>query len=665
MSFHQAVAACFAKYGTFSGRALRSEFWWFYLFAVLAGMAAGIVDAIVFGADLSEGSIVSGITNIALLVPWLAVSARRLHDTGKSGWWFLVAFTIIGIIFLMVWWAREGNADENRYGHPAADTKRASTMSERQNAQARSAPRKSGWTMASLILGMVGIIAVYLHMSTATSPENDRLSNLIALAKQGDANAQFELGWMYDEGDGVFLDDREAAKWYRLAAEQGHVDAQFNLGVMYDEGEGVSQDDGEAVRWYRLAAEQGRADAQFNLGVMYANGEGVPRDDRKAAKWYRLAAEQGVVIAQNNLGAMYANGEGVRRDDKEAVKWYRLAAARGHAVAQFNLGWMYDEGEGVLQDDGEAAKWYRLAAEQGVAEAQLGLGLMYDEGEGVRRDDQAAVKWYRLAAEQGLANAQYALGWMYANGEGVPRNYRESYIWFSLAVAGGFDATEERDDVERRLSPAARESAQQEANRRFNAISEQQARTDRSSSSHNPTGSALITQSGTRAGGGVLLFSGDISIGDADRLKRRIERGHISVIAFDSPGGSIAEALRIGRVIRSELIRTEVPYDAECHSACVIAFAGGVERVPHGPLGVHSFYSEDFLGSGDYSGASEIYEEAAMEIEAYLKDMRIPVALLDHMKRVSHEEIDILEAEKLTEYFLEGTDPVYRQTHQR
>ena len=156
MSFHQAVAACLAKYGTFSGRALRSEFWWFYLFAVLAGLAASVADAVVFGADLGEGGIISGITNIALVVPWLAVSARRLHDTGRSGWWFLIAFTIIGIIFLIVWWAREGDANENQYGHLATNIKRSPEMNGRQDNCETSASR---WKRVLVITA--GIVACF------------------------------------------------------------------------------------------------------------------------------------------------------------------------------------------------------------------------------------------------------------------------------------------------------------------------------------------------------------------------------------------------------------------------------------------------------------------------------------------------------------------------
>ena len=76
-------------------------------------------------------------------------------------------------------------------------------------------------------------------------------------------------------------------------AEQGHAIAQYNLGVMYDNGEGVPQDYAEAVKWYQLAAEQGHAKAQNNLGVMYAKGRGVEQDDVLAHMWCNLGAENG------------------------------------------------------------------------------------------------------------------------------------------------------------------------------------------------------------------------------------------------------------------------------------------------------------------------------------------------------------------------------------
>ena len=91
----------------------------------------------------------------------------------------------------------------------------------------------------------------------------------------------------------MLQDDAEAVTWYRLAAAQGFATAQYNLGLMCANGEGVPQDYAEAVTWYRLAAEQGYAEAQSNLGLMYANGEGVPQDDITAQMWLNLAAANG------------------------------------------------------------------------------------------------------------------------------------------------------------------------------------------------------------------------------------------------------------------------------------------------------------------------------------------------------------------------------------
>ena len=113
------------------------------------------------------------------------------------------------------------------------------------------------------------------------------------LAEQGDAAAQGNIGFMYENGKGVLQDYAEAVKWYRLAAEQGHANSQKSVGFMYTKGKGVLQDYAEAMKWYRLAAKQGDADAQNNIGVRYENGEGVLQDNVRAHMWYNIAAANG------------------------------------------------------------------------------------------------------------------------------------------------------------------------------------------------------------------------------------------------------------------------------------------------------------------------------------------------------------------------------------
>ena len=85
-------------------------------------------------------------------------------------------------------------------------------------------------------------------------------------------------------------DEQEAVVWFRRAAYQGLADAQFILGLMYYQGEGVAKDEQEAVVWIRRAADQGLADAQFILGLMHLKGKGVAQDPKQAAAWLRRAA---------------------------------------------------------------------------------------------------------------------------------------------------------------------------------------------------------------------------------------------------------------------------------------------------------------------------------------------------------------------------------------
>jgi len=115
-------------------------------------------------------------------------------------------------------------------------------------------------------------------------------------------------------------------------AEQGFTDAQYNLGLMYERGEGVTQDQTEAIRWFRLAAEQGVAEAQYKLGHRFAEGYGVPQGFAEAVKWYQAAAEQGLAVAQIRLGLLHANGEGVPQDYVQAHKWFNLTSADSQFV---------------------------------------------------------------------------------------------------------------------------------------------------------------------------------------------------------------------------------------------------------------------------------------------------------------------------------------------
>ncbi len=107
MNFEQAIKSGFVNYANFKDRASRSEFWWFTLFCVLPRILVivpGILRLIGFAATL------------AVLIPSISIGARRLHDVGRSAWWLLIAFTVIGYIPLIYWWTKRSDPEVNEYG---------------------------------------------------------------------------------------------------------------------------------------------------------------------------------------------------------------------------------------------------------------------------------------------------------------------------------------------------------------------------------------------------------------------------------------------------------------------------------------------------------------------------------------------------------------------
>ena len=224
-----------------------------------------------------------------------------------------------------------------------------------------------------------------------------------------DADARYHLGLHYAKGTDVNVDEKEAARWFRLAADSGHAEAQRNLAFAHLHGRGVSENQAEGIRRLRIAAEWGDSPARRQLGYHYATGSGVPKDENEAVHWFRLAADRGDCFAQYNLAFAYANGRGVTTNPLEAVRWYQLAAEQGMAQAQCELGLIYEHGLGVPVDYGKSVYWNRLAAEKKNAESCSNLGWLYENGLGVPQDFEQAQHWYEEAAQQEFSEAKERL----------------------------------------------------------------------------------------------------------------------------------------------------------------------------------------------------------------------------------------------------------------
>ena len=243
--------------------------------------------------------------------------------------------------------------------------------------------------------------------------------------EMGSAWGAYNVARMHERGIGVYKNPSEALRWYMKVASMRGPDlrdlwsdlrseawaitgANFRIGDMYADGNGVPEDTSEAERWYQRGVDMASAGARagwLTADVYLANAclqsKGVPLDCSKAMHWMKEAAEYGNRQAQVNLGSMYRDGQGTPQNYGEAMYWYRKAADRGSALADWMIGRLYFDGKGVLRDFTEAAKWFRKAAGEGLPVAQWDLGVIYYRGYGVSKDLATARAWLQKAAARG------------------------------------------------------------------------------------------------------------------------------------------------------------------------------------------------------------------------------------------------------------------------
>ncbi|MEZ5585769.1 MAG: tetratricopeptide repeat protein [Sedimenticolaceae bacterium] len=195
-------------------------------------------------------------------------------------------------------------------------------------------------------------------------------------------------------------DQLRAEAAVRKAAKAGNPEAQFRLGVMYGNGDGVGLDYAQAREWFERAAAQGHENALITLAWMYANGTGIEVDETRARELYLQAAKLGSAKAQYVVGTMYRFAQyGASRDIPAAVQWYLKAADQGMPTAQFALGKMLMEGKGVARDDAAALQWLSLAHVNGSKRAEDYVKPL------IKRMDPAEVQAVRERMTRGQGSA--------------------------------------------------------------------------------------------------------------------------------------------------------------------------------------------------------------------------------------------------------------------
>ena len=253
-------------------------------------------------------------------------------------------------------------------------------------------------------------------------------------AKQGNDSAYYsmarflETGFLNRDHDVPEADLKKAVKYYAIAAVLGNADGQKKLADFYYDGNGVEQDLQNAIEWYENASDRDSKEAQYALGQIYAQQGEYDR----AYEYYLAAAGNRHIAAQYELGCLLLKGRGVKADEQEAIRWLCLSLEQGHMPAVIELAQIY-KNQNTPEGYRKAFDYY-LKAASFSAEAERNVAEFYFHGYGNQpKDGTKAFEWYQKAAEHGDAAAQYMVAGIYCIGNasiGVERDYKKAAVYF-------------------------------------------------------------------------------------------------------------------------------------------------------------------------------------------------------------------------------------------
>lgn len=268
------------------------------------------------------------------------------------------------------------------------------------------------------------------------------LGALIASAKAGNADAQYEIGRVSLLGPRTEKQEMAAQKWFRQAARQGHAKAK--RAVVYQVNSGLcSCHDEEIAQWTLDMAVQGDARGQ------YLQSYSSHCDEQSRIDWLVRSANQEYVPAMVELGYRMANGWGLEHDMARAIKCFKGAALQGNLEAQCLLGKIYSGGYGVEPDYSKAIDWLAKPLEKELGHAFVTMGCILEARDG-KQGCKKAMDLYRWAHERGRwcpvlnlepipncrgpGEASYRMGRLYHEGRGVTQNDKQAAEWYAEAA---------------------------------------------------------------------------------------------------------------------------------------------------------------------------------------------------------------------------------------
>jgi hypothetical protein len=288
------------------------------------------------------------------------------------------------------------------------------------------------------------------------------LDQLIAKANAGDAAAQYQLGTMYNTGQGVERNPDTAFTWFQKAARQGNAGAMYELGVAFYNGETLGgttrQDVGFAWAWFTLASEHGESagereatrvrselgdalalNARYKLGLLLVRGEDIPGDVSQGRRVLEEAAIGGSTDAMLELAAMYEKGNGVPTDGAKAVHWFEQAATHsGNTAIQLHIAQIYLDGKLVPRNLDAAADICK-----GITFNPGGFFCLGTIAESRTPPNyKEAAEWYRKGAQVGAIRSIAKYATFLAEGKGVKQDNGQAYYWLAVLDKSGYKATQ-------------------------------------------------------------------------------------------------------------------------------------------------------------------------------------------------------------------------------
>jgi uncharacterized protein len=184
-------------------------------------------------------------------------------------------------------------------------------------------PRSGRYGLCAALIGLAALICLLFFSMHSNASEPGTFKAMVALANKGDAEAQYHVGMMYNNGIGTQRDPRQAFEWFQKSAASNDPLGAYKLGCYYEgQGEGVvAIDENEALKYKLIAAKAGYALAQHDVALLYSKQENF----EEAMKWWKLSADQGAPKALYNLSGLYFQGKGAPKDLSLAYAYYKLS----------------------------------------------------------------------------------------------------------------------------------------------------------------------------------------------------------------------------------------------------------------------------------------------------------------------------------------------------